>query len=378
MVARLDGPTAGIARGLVDKALQAEADGFWGRAYFDLRNIADPAYKLGDNWLRSASEVCRRLGFETIVDENPATFPAAFPMSHIALYMGWYDGNASGPFAQPEVEFMPGAFAYHLHSYSAVTLRSTNQNWVGPLLAKGATITMGSVTEPYLSGTPDLGVFTARLLFQRLTFGEAAYAAQTVLSWQTTVVGDPLYRPYGKNPDLLQQELVSRGSPLAEWSWLRLADLNLAVGKTMAEVVTLLEQLDTARHSAVLTEKLGDLYAALGKPSSAVYAYAQALTLGPSRQQRVRLRLTLGEKLLALDRFQEAYDDYQKLLQDYPDYPDKLAICRKLFPLALKLDKKMEAAQYKAEIDRLSPPPPLPPLPPPPKPESAIDRLLGH
>ena len=37
-------------------------------------------------------------------------------------YIGWYDGNVSGPFTRPAVEFAPGAFAYHLHSYSAATL----------------------------------------------------------------------------------------------------------------------------------------------------------------------------------------------------------------------------------------------------------------
>jgi Tfp pilus assembly protein PilF len=279
-------------------------------------------------------------------------------MSQIAIYIGWYDGSVSGPFTRPVVEFMPGAFAYHLHSYSAATLRSTTQNWVGPLLAKGATITMGCVAEPYLSGTPDMGMFTARLIFHGLTFGEAAYAAQPVLSWQTTVVGDPLYRPFGRNPDQLHQELVKRGSKLVEWSWLRLVDLNLASGKPMAELVALLEHLETTRHSAVLTEKLGGLYAAQGKPSSAVYEYRQALQLDPSPQQRIRLLLTLAEKLPALDRQQEAYDDYQKLLHDFPDYPDKLAICRKLLPLAQRLGKKADAEQYEAEINRLSPPPP--------------------
>ena len=62
LVTRLDGPTPAIARGLVDKALQAEADGLWGRAYFDLRNITDPGYKLGDDWIRGAAEICRRAG----------------------------------------------------------------------------------------------------------------------------------------------------------------------------------------------------------------------------------------------------------------------------------------------------------------------------
>jgi hypothetical protein len=51
---------------------------------------------------------------------------------------------------------------------------------------------MGCVHEPYLSCTPQLPVFAARLIYDRMTFGEAAYAAQPVLSWQTTVVGDPL------------------------------------------------------------------------------------------------------------------------------------------------------------------------------------------
>ena len=286
LVTRLDGPTPAIARGLVDKALQAEADGLWGRAYFDLRNITEPGYKMGDDWIRGAADICRRMGFETVVDENPATFPAGFPMSQIAIYIGWYDGNVSGPFLQPTVEFMPGAFAYHLHSYSAATLRSASQNWAGPLLAKGATITMGCVAEPFLSGTPEVAVFTARLIFNGFTFGEAACASQPVLSWQTTVVGDPLYRPFGKDPDKLHQELHARGSKLIEWSWLRLANLNLAIGKPMAEVVALLEQIETTKHSAVLTEKLADLYAAQGKPSSAVQTYALALGLDPSPQQR--------------------------------------------------------------------------------------------
>jgi uncharacterized protein (TIGR03790 family) len=360
LVTRLDGPTAAIARGLVDKALQAEADGLWGRCYFDLRNITEPSYKPGDDWIRGASEICRHLGFETVVDENPGTFPAGFPMSQIAFYIGWYDGSVSGPFAQPTVEFMPGAFAYHLHSYSAATLHSANQNWVGPLLAKGATITMGCVTEPYLSGTPDVAVFTARLVFQGFTFGQAAYASQPVLSWQTTVVGDPLYRPFGKNPDQLHQQLHARGSKLIEWSWLRLANLHLATGKPVAEVVTLLEQIAAAKPGAVLSEKLADLYAAQGKPSSAVHSYAQALKLDPSPQQRIRLLLTLAEKLPALDRQQEACEDYQKLLHEFPDYPDKLTIYRKLLPLAQKLDRKADVERYEAEISRLSPPPPIP------------------
>ena len=56
LVARLDGPSAEIARGLVDKALAAERDGLWGRAYFDERGISEPGYKLGDEWISDRGE----------------------------------------------------------------------------------------------------------------------------------------------------------------------------------------------------------------------------------------------------------------------------------------------------------------------------------
>jgi uncharacterized protein (TIGR03790 family) len=350
LVTRLDGPTAEIAHGLVDKALQGEKDGLWGRTYFDVRNVTDPAYKLGDDWIRNASEVCRHLGFDTIVDENPGTFPAGFPMSQIAIYIGWYDANASGPFSLPTVEFMPGAFAYHLHSYSAKPFRSTTQAWVGPLLAKGATITMGCVEEPYLSGTPDMTVFTARLVYNGMSFGEAAYASEPVLSWQITVVGDPLYRPFGKNPDVLKDELLRRNSKLIEWYYERLLNVNLVAGKPIAEGVNVLEQFENTKTSAVLTEKLGDLYLAQGKPSSAVHAYQDALKLHPTPQQKLRLLLTLGEKLSSLDRTAEAYDTYQHLLKDYRDYPDKASIYKTLLPIAQKLNKKADVAVYQAAL----------------------------
>lgn len=343
MVTRLDGPTPEIARGLVDKAMQAETEGLWGRAYFDWRNVADPAMKPGDDWIRTAADMARLLGFETITNDQEATFPASFPMSQIAYYLGWYRQHVDGPFTLPNVEFMPGAFAYHLHSFSAATLRSTSNHWAGPLLAKGATATMGCVHEPYLGGTPDLGVFTARLLFHNFTFGEAAYASQNVLSWMTTVVGDPLYRPGAKPPPRLHIELEAKQNKLVEWSHLRVVNLNQSRGASLAEMVSYLEQIPITKQSAVLSEKLGDLCAAQGKPSSAVHAYERALKLDPSPQQRIRLRLTLGDRLLALNRHAEAAANYENLLEESPDYPGKDSVQVKLQGLKGKLGPSPEA-----------------------------------
>ena len=356
LVTRLDGPTPEIAHALVDKALQAENEGLWGRAYIDLRSTTDPAMKPGEDWIRNAGEICRHLGFETIVDTNPDTFATSFPMSHIAIYIGWYTEMVNGPFTLPNVEFMPGAFAYHLHSFSGAGVRTTDRHWTGPLLAKGATITMGCVDEPYLGGTPDVGIFTARLIYQGFTFGEAAYSGQSTLSWQTTVVGDPLYRPFKKPPQQLHMELDARHSKLIEWSHLRVVNLNLARGSTIPEVVNYLETIPTTKESAVLKEKLADLYATQGKPSSAVITYQQALKLDPSPQQRIRLRLTLGEKLVALNRDAEVYANYQKFMEEAPDYPDKLAVYQKLQSLAQKLGKKDDAVKYEEQIKSLTAP----------------------
>ena len=336
IVARLDGPTPAIARGLVEKALQAEAEGLWGRAYFDLRNIADPNYKVGDDWIRNASQVAQLVGFDTIMDEGGDTFPGSFPLSQVAIYMGWYRENVSGPFVLPKVEFMPGAFAYHLHSFSASSVRITNHNWVGPLLAKGVTCTMGTVDEPYLTGTPDVGAFAGRWMYFGFTFGEAACASQGILSWQTTVVGDPLYRPFAKNVQECHQSLVASKSKLVEWSTIRLANLSRNQGMGAAELAAILEDTALTKDSAVLTEKLADLHAAQGKPASALAAYERALTLDATPQQRIRVRLTLGEKYVAAKNDELARRNYEKLLEENPDYTDAIGIRRKITALTPK------------------------------------------
>ena len=226
LVARLDGPSAAIAADLVDKAMDAETDGLWGRAYFDLRGTTEWGYKLGDDWIRGRRRSAAAFGFETVVDDSPDTFPARFSDEPDRLYAGWYD-HVSGPFARPTVEFMPGAFAYHLHSYSAQSIAERDTQALGrPAAGPGATTTMGCVDEPYLAGTPDMALFFSRWLLG-FSFGEAAYACQQIVCWQTTVVGDPLFRPFGQDPRALHEALQRRNSKLIEWSHLRVVNRSL-------------------------------------------------------------------------------------------------------------------------------------------------------
>jgi uncharacterized protein (TIGR03790 family) len=338
MVTRLDGPSASIARGLVDKAMEAETNGLCGRGYFDLRNVdTNSSYKTGDDWILGAAKICQFFGgYDTIMDTNAATFPPEFPMSQIAIYCGWYDEHVSGPFAQKNVEFMPGAFAYHLHSFSANILRNTTQRWVGPLLAKGATATMGAVDEPYISGTPDVSVFCARWIALGFTFGEAAYASQETLSWQTIVIGDPLYRPFAKPLQALVDEQQATHSKALEWSYLRAVNIGLLHGRRPAEMSAFLQSIPLTKQSAVLLEKLGDLYYAEGKPASTIEAYENALKAAPSPLQRVRLRLYLANVLIEAKKTKEAAADLKALLDEFPEYPAKATLEKRIQDLADK------------------------------------------
>lgn len=346
ITARLDGPSASIARGLVDKAMEAESNGLCGRAYFDLRNLpTNSPLRMGDDWIMTAAKICHYFaGYESTVDNNPSLFPADFPMSQIAIYCGWYGEHASGPFAQKNVEFMPGAFAYHLHSFSAAVVRSTSERWVGPFLAKGAAATMGCVYEPYLGGTPDVGVFCARWVLLGFTFGEAAYASQPVLSWQTTVIGDPLYCPFAKPLTKLLEEQDRTHSKWIDWSYLRVVNLNLIEGKRPAEVIAFLESLPATKTSAVLTEKLADLYNAEGMPSSAIETAQRALQLSPSTLQGVRIRLGLADKLIQAGRTKDACDDLKALVNDAPDYPGIPDVLKRIQDLAIRISGTSSAA----------------------------------
>jgi len=335
---------------LVDKALQAESNGFWGRAYFDLRKPSEPGMEQGESWIEAAAEACRVLGFETVVEETASTFRRGFPMSQIAVYAGWYREHVDGPFLDEQVEFMPGALAYHLHSYSAATVRVADRHWVGPFLAKGVTVTLGCVYEPYLGGTPDIGMLVSRLYYSGFSFGEAAYASQPVISWMTTVVGDPLFKPMLRSAEDLHVELIKRRDPLRAWSQLRLVNLNLVKGLPKTQAVAYLERIPATQESSVLSEKVGDLYLELGKPSAAIEHWQAALSLDPSPQQRIRLQLRVGEMLTKAQMQADAVQVYEDFVNENPGHPDRADVCRKLVSLCNALGRTNEAARYQEDL----------------------------
>lgn len=358
MVTRLDGPTPEIAQGLVDKAMEAESRGLWGHAYIDLRAITNGPYLWGDRMLTNTATAAKRLGFETFVDNQPATLGVGFPLSQVALYFGWYDSGVTGPFYRAAVEFLPGAFAYHLHSFSAANLRSASENWVGPLLARGATASMGCVAEPYLEYTPNPAMFLERWGYVGMTLGEAALAAHPVLSWQTVVVGDPLYRPFGRTVAEQGQRLEADQDPWTAYALVRNANLQLMAGRPAEAVREQLEGLRWATNHATVAEKIGRMYWSGLRVRRAVewYDTALALTNGTPMQRR-RLLSDSVEAHRVLGQPAEAYRCLEQLVATaLPDMDlQELRIRQLQFAREMRDVEKMNTVSN--EVRRLGPKP---------------------
>jgi uncharacterized protein (TIGR03790 family) len=288
LVARLDGPDPATVRRMIDDAIATEKYGLLGRCYFDARNTTEPGYRAGDSWIQESYRLFQAAGYECELENTEALFPEEFPMTDAAVYAGWYAGTVTGPFQRADFQFRRGAVAYHLHSASATTVRTRTAFWVGPLLAKGATAAFGNVREPYLDLTPHLDIFFRRLL-AGATFAEAGWASQRGLSWQTTFVGDPLYRPFAVPVDEQIERLTQDQHPDLDWAYIRKVNQLLANGD-VGKAEQLCRTQAAALRSAPLYEKLGDLLPA--DQRAAAYRHAIELAGDQHRSDRLTQKLT--------------------------------------------------------------------------------------
>lgn len=265
-VSRLDGPTWGDARRLVNSALEGERTGLLGRAYVDFQG----PHAKGDRWLDDTRQQIEKLGFDTDVERTGATFGAAARFDAPVLYFGWYAGDINGPFARDGFQFAPGAVALHIHSFSAETLHSPTKAWAGPLIARGAAATFGNVFEPYLEYT-----IRPELLFSELaagrTLGDAAYFATPMLSWQAIVIGDPLYRPFKVSLADQLRTLNQLSPTLSAYAVIRQANL-LQQQKHPAEALAVMQAAMRKSPHLALALALAHIATAEHKPKVAVAA----------------------------------------------------------------------------------------------------------
>jgi uncharacterized protein (TIGR03790 family) len=211
MTARIDGPDEQSPIELILGSLKAERDGLTGRIVVDSRGLrANPtqpsqnAYADFDQTLRNLAQLLQtRTRMPVLFDEREAVLPAN-SVRDVAIYVGWY---SVGNYVQC-CRFKVGAVGYHVASWEMATLRDPNNNgWVKGMLRDGIAASVGPVSEPYLFAFPSPEEFFPLLLTGRLTLAEVYWRTQQTTSWQMSLVGDPLYRPFAKNPQMSDLDL---------------------------------------------------------------------------------------------------------------------------------------------------------------------------
>jgi hypothetical protein len=279
---------------------------------------------MGDKWLGEIPVQLHKVGVPVVYENSPELFPDGYPMTDCALYYGWRTDNASGPFAQPDFRFLPGAVAVHIHSFSANTLRSANANWVGPLLSHGAAATLGNVYEPYLQMTNHLDIFNDRLL-HGFTFAESAYSSIGVLSWMSVMVGDPLYRPYGS----WLQIATTTDSAKAD-SWKMYHDFALQnVSATPAQYRQLARQTAARTHNCPMMEDLGLMEATDGNFAAATNYFGQVRGCYSNRDDILRVTLEEADAWKKLNKPKRGLELVRSALRIAGDAP-AAALLRKV------------------------------------------------
>ena len=339
LVCRLDAAEPATVRRMIDDSLATEKNGLWGFAYVDSRGIFEAkGHGEGDRWMRQIAADAVSHGIPCIHDSAPTQFPEHYPITRAALYFGWYSAEVEGAFKDPTLRFVPGAVAVHIHSYSAGSLRPPLRAWCAPLLERGAAATLGNVFEPYLTLTPHLEIFEERLR-QGFTFAEAGYASQPVLSWMTTFIGDPLYRPFKaqQNP-----QAKPPGSAVEYAAYRDGAERWATAGRAVGE--PLLQAQAKALKSGVIYEGLGLLQAGAKDTAAALGSWASARKFYTEDADRLRCVLHTLAVLTADKKIGQALSLAREQIKRYPEAP----ATERLRAIVLQLD-----------------PPPPPPVPAP-------------
>lgn len=339
VVGRLDGPAYASARKMLDNALYAEDHGIAGRVYIDLRG----PHEGGDDWLTAVADRFESEGFEVDRHEKRGRFNLVDRFDQPLFYFGWYSGFVDGPFTHYGFEFPPGAIALHIHSFTAASVRSGSRHWLGPLVARGVTGTMGNTSEPYLFYTHQPQLFVEGL-FKGLTAGEAALYALYALSWTPVYLGDPLFKP----------PLDIEKTPENEYGVLRMANLAMQAGDASAfKVVD--REFQRSRHFAPGLWLHGHFLEKGDKEKA--YTYLDTALRPPIADLKSwGVLVEFAEGLCAVDRTKEGID----LLQSLLDHIDNNRILRvdlleRVVDIARRFKLGERGQAWQEELDRLVP-----------------------
>lgn len=205
ITARIDADRPETARRLMDDAVAAEAKGLSGKIYLDAQGLPlDRSKGLYDANLRElAAMIQSYTQLDVTLNNRKALFgPGECP--NTMLYCGWYSLRKY----INSFTFVPGAVGYHIASFEAMSLkRRGEQGWVVNMLKEGAASSIGPVAEPYLHSFPLPKDFFGLLLTGEFTLGEVYAYTCPLTSWMQMLIGDPLYRPFGRKKHLTIEQV---------------------------------------------------------------------------------------------------------------------------------------------------------------------------
>src|SRR5262249_54417955 len=137
-VVRLDGPSALIAAGLVDKAIAAESgiSRTSGAGYFDFRNLNEDSggyYKV-DQSVERGYDLCVAASMNCVFNDQTQSGAMISDAPNTLWAWGWY----SGATVNDVYTFVPGAVGAQMTSYTANAIRMPLAGaWVPLWLSKG-------------------------------------------------------------------------------------------------------------------------------------------------------------------------------------------------------------------------------------------------
>jgi uncharacterized protein (TIGR03790 family) len=214
MVCRLDAPKPEQVRQIILDSLRVERDGLNGRVVIDARGMrprnpdgSPNGYFACDQSLRDLAALLRaKTKLDVFLDDKPEVI-GPHQQTNVAVYVGWHSpGNYI-----PSCVFVHGAVGMHIASFEMTSLHQLNNHgWCPGMINDGIAATIGPVAEPYLSAFPPAMDFFPLLLSGKMTLAETYWYSTPLVSWMMTLVGDPLYRPFAKNPPLAVQDLPPR------------------------------------------------------------------------------------------------------------------------------------------------------------------------
>lgn len=306
-VSRLDGASVESVKSLIDDTLLAEKIGLRGRAVIDLGG----PHARGDDWIRETGELTEAAHFDTYVEESKRVVDFRDRMDGVAIYMGWYRASAYGPFRRPQFESSLGAIGFHLHSFSAVTVRNPKKAWIASFVERGFCVTVGNVYEPYLDFThrPERML---KVLLDGRTFGEAVAYSMPVLSWMGVAVGDPLYRPFA----LTLEEQLKNETDSRDLAYVVIREVNRLYSVKGLESAVEYGRLQLLKNpSLALSLKMADLYLEAKQLEDVVRTLGVLQYINRFELVEVAMVQAMADRLMDAGEAAMAFDVYQKLIE---------------------------------------------------------------